>query len=252
MQKNSPEQTLQHYFEAPIWKIEIEEESGLIAIESRDAATHTASFSLFNFRTGECLFANIQVENSWWHGLDKVHAGTVFLHGYESENSPQHKGIIAISNTGEIKWQQFNLAIEGVTTAGLLVYYTSLQPRKLMLADPLTGQIQNQPVTNIPISYQHIRLPGILSSGTAVPTHLPENIEGPLLCLDYKELTCWSFHTKKNGGISQHLQIHRNDVIVLHDFLSQDIQKLNPEAFFLLSGYLFYVRNKVEIVSYLL
>src|SRR5690606_11169518 len=112
------------------------------AVESRDAGSRQTAFSVFNYQTGKVLLKEIRTESDWWWSLDRLHDDILFLHGYLSDNSPEHKGISAVDvYTGSIKWQNFQLTLENISDEGLIVYNPMLQPRKLQLASPQTGKI---------------------------------------------------------------------------------------------------------------
>ncbi|WP_149349002.1 DUF4905 domain-containing protein [Pedobacter sp. BS3] len=241
------QQTLKQTFSSLIWKLEIDEQHQHIAIETRDTGIHTAQFSLLNYSTGKVLFKDLALENNWWLGLDKAHHGLVFLHGYISQDSPQHRGIICLNAQGQIQWQQFNIALYDVYDKGLLVYDTAIQPRKLYTISADAGQ-RNQD-TAPAATPTGLVFPQIHQG--ELPGYIPGTVSGPVLTAMYNEKSIWAYHTRQNGRLSQELIIYGDGKILLHDKLGSDIQKPNPEAFFLQKNHLFCIRNKNEIVSYL-
>ena len=241
------QQTLKQTFNSLIWKLEIDEQHQHIAIETRDAETHTAKFSLFNYSSGEVLFKNLALANNWWLGLDKAYHGLVFLHGYISQDSPQHRGIICLNTNGQIQWQQFNIALYDVYDKGLLVYDTAIQPRKLYTISADTGQRNHD--TSPTTTPTTLLFPQIHPD--ELPGYIPGTISGPAIMASYHEKSIWAYHTQQDGCLNQELLIYGDGKILLHDKLSTDIQKPNPEAFFLQKNHLFFIRNKNEIVSYL-
>ena len=51
--------------------------------------------------------------------------------------------------------------------------------------------------------------------------------------------------------MQQRLIVYQQNSIFPDDIMSCGIQKLQPEAFFIKNNLLFYIRNKNELVSYL-
>jgi hypothetical protein len=245
--------TLSEKFEGIIWKIETDEVNQQIAIETRLPETKIVQFSVFNYRTGYRYLKEITTENNWWWNMDRIHQNKLFLHGYISENTPEHKGISAIEiESGEIKWQNFQLALEDISEEGLVVFNASLQPKKLQIASLESGQIIKSSASEyVPVS-RTITFPDIISL-TTIPYFLPSNIVGPVHHITHSGKNLWSFHTNNKQLFSQHLVISENGIVLLSDILASDIQKLNPEAFFIQRNQLFYIRDRNrEIVSYLL
>ena len=68
--------------------------------------------------------------------------------------------------------------------------------------------------------------------------------------LKISELEIICFHEKINHALQQRLIVYQGDKILHEDILISNIQKLQPESFFILNKQLIYIRNKDEIVSY--
>lgn len=244
--------SLSEKFNSIIWKIEIDENQGILAVETRDKDSHSAAFSSLNYKTGECYFKEQSTENSWWWGLDRAHAGLIYLHGYKSEGSPEHTGIIAWdAKTGTLNWQRFNYALHTITDQGLIVYNPAIQSARPELISPETGETIQAAVSANAAADRHLVFPKVYSS--PLPDFIPGNAVEPVLYLEHEGKSCWSFHVKDETGFTQKLIIAVNEEIILSDNLAAGIQKLNPEAFFMQKSYLFCIRNNnYEIASYLL
>lgn len=243
---------LKEKFKGIIWKVVLDEEGPIVAIETRDAENHISQYSAFNFQTGECLFKEQSVEGSWLWSLDKVHRGLVFLHSYITEQSPEHKGIIALNQNGTIEWQHYNKTLYVVSMEGLVTYDPRLQPRRLELLKPEDGTLMGSNIQEYTSYEQEIVLPDIIHHQAGLPSFLPANIEGPVWGLSINNKNCYAYHLKTGDSLTQQLIISQDDTILIQDNLEQNIQKLNPEAFFISRHTLFCIRDeKREIVSYL-
>ena len=65
MDKYTLKPSLSETFKGIIWKVETDDDGPVVAIETRNIADRQASYSAFNYKTGECLFKEISVEESW-------------------------------------------------------------------------------------------------------------------------------------------------------------------------------------------
>ncbi len=244
--------TLCEKFKGIIWKVETDSKLNIVAIETRDSENHTTAISAFDFSTGRCLFKELQVEDSWNWGLDRVAWGMVFIHGYTSEKSPEHKGIIALNERGEVAWQQHNKTLYTIGREGLIAYNPSVQPRTLELLSPYNGQMITYGIKEYDSVLRDIVVPEIVNKDAIRESLLSENISGPVLFASFNGRDIYSFHIATEKTFSQKLAIYEYDNIILSDIIAVNIQKFNPEAFFIEHNHLFCIRNnKQEFVSYL-
>jgi hypothetical protein len=233
-----------------VWKVEADSENGLVAVETRNPDDRTAAISAFDYRSGKCLFREFRVEDSWsWH-LDKIYRNTIFLHGYLSPQSPEHKGIIAITTAGSIAWQRFNQTLLRVTSKGLILFNPALQPRSYELTDE-AGNLAERNPANMESLVQPITLPQV--SGPEAFAHLlPHDVAGPVWSCTLPDTLILAFHTGVPGSFRQELRIFRGGELAGSEILAAAIQKMNPEAFFLIERHLFCIRGgNREFVSYL-
>ena len=244
--------SLSETFKGIIWKVETDDENSIVAIESRDISQRVSHFSAFDYATGKCLFKEIIVEDGWFWSLDRVHSGMIFLHSYVNQSNPEHKSIIAINCAGKIAWQQFHKTLYDVCEAGLIIYNPKIQPKTFDLISPVDGETVSAKAEGYTPVVRNILLPEIMSNLLPIRHLLPENIAGPVFFTEYNTKHILVFHTKYANLYNQQLIVYQHEAIILEDYLAQDIQKLNPEAFFIERNHLFYIRsNKQEFVSYL-
>lgn len=241
--------SLRQKFDGIIWKIETDDKLNIVAVEVRDADKHIAAFSAFDYASGKTLFKDITVADSWNWGLDRVSDGIVLLHGYMSEQTPEHKGMIAINGEGKTIWQHYNKTLHDVSPSGLITFNPSVQPLTFELTSSADGSTLQYGIEKpVPVS-RDIILPDI---STRQADSLPKNVAGPVLSCGLNGKTFFSFHLHQDNLFSQKLIITEGDKVILDEFLERDIQKINPEAFFIQHNHLFCIRNKKqEFVSYL-
>ncbi|WP_207426408.1 DUF4905 domain-containing protein [Pedobacter sp. SYSU D00535] len=239
-------------FAGIIWKIEVDEVNSVLALETRDIAEHRAAWSAFDLAAEKVLFKEIEVESGWNWSLDTVHQSMIFLHSYVTDQSPEHKGIIALNKEGKVEWQHFNRSLYGTAAEGVLVYNPNVQPRTLELLSTQTGALLKYGAVDSIHSARNITVPQVYDDPKLAPVTLKGEIAGPLFYVFFNQKHCYSYHIRTRGGFQQKLVIAEANTIILEENLTGDIQKLNPEAFFILQNHLFCIRGeKQEIVAYL-
>lgn len=252
MDKYTLKPSLSETFNSIIWKIETDATESIVAIETRNPSDRITHYSAYNYVTGECLFKEITVEDSWHWGLDKVHQGIIFLHSYVHESHPEHKGIIALNHEGNIAWQQFNKTLYDITDKGLLIYNPKIQPKTFELISVTDGsKIAAREEESIPVR-RNIIVPDILSDASFLNHLLPKNFIGPVFHKKFNNKDILVYHIKTGSLFTQQLAVYQDENLILEDNLALGIQKLNPEAFFIERNQLFCIRNnKQQFVSYL-
>lgn len=244
---------LQAKFNGIIWKVVTDPMCSVIAIETRDPKNRTANFSAFNFETGITFFKEVTVQDSWNWGLDRACHGFVYLHSYVNEKTPEHKAIIAIDESGIIAWQIYNRTLEDISGDGLIVYNPAMQEKRLELLNPASGVVENTNIRNLQPLNRTIYFPETTSSPSLMAKVAEKGtVVGPVSFLEHNGKECLSFHTAQNSILSQHLLIMSKDAVIHEEILEHNIQKLNPEPFYIEQDHLFCIRNnKAEIVAYL-
>jgi hypothetical protein len=237
-------------FTGQIWKLAIDEASGLLFAEVRNEESRTVSFAGVGLTDGINHFKDLSLPERWLSGLAGSFKGTLFLHGYQSAQSPAHKGITAVNGIdGEVLWANYIDAVHYISINGPLVYNTQVQPKKLFLADAATGKYIRpfDAAIDMPLQ-QKVFVPDIINDipeGFALP-------EGELMGnVHYLEHNCFrivSLHLLNNGTLKQLLLVSKNGILVYHDLLNAVIQKLQPESFIVYQNQLIYIKNKTELL----
>ncbi len=236
---------IEYRFSGLIWKMEVDVDNELIFVETRNTENHTAAFSSFNLKTGENYFTELVSQEKWLIGMEGSRRGMLFLHGYSSAQSPEHKAIIALdAYSGKQVWADYNLSAETFTTTGLLAADQRFQTKKTVLLDYQTGQILQKPDV-LKEEFQEITYPVMLFLPPENLTDLiADEITGEISCLNYNQYIIISLHTQKSGALQQHLFVIESNEIIYQDLLNEQIQKLQPEAFIVVKNHLIYLKNK--------
>jgi hypothetical protein len=249
--KNKLRPILSETFDGIIWKIEINEKQNLIAIESRSLESRKVSFSVINYNTGEILLKEQSFQEPWNLNLAYIDEKVLIIIIFNPSESPETRGIMSVNiQNAEVLWERYNLSLHQVNDFGLQVFDPKISPRRLSWINHLNGEIITE-VTNYEYIKQPILLPKVTNQITFPDFILKEELVGDLSVLHFRNQTIISFHEKINTKIHQRLIVYQDSGILIDEILIRDIQKLQPESFFIQKNHLFYVRNKNEIVSYL-
>ena len=237
-------------FNAQIWRLVIDSIAGLLFIETRNSDTREAKFSGIDLKSGNTNFTDFLSEEKWLTGIEGCYNGVLFLHGYQSAQSPVHKGIIALNSAkGHTLWHNYTHAIQCITVNGPIGYNTQLQPPKLLLLDSLNGSTIRQFDPDIDVGIDmEITVPELVElSDPALSLHVEGDIVGKIHYMEYNSFRIVSLHTLIKTELSQVLLIMQGSDLVYEDLLIGKIQKLQPEAFIMHRNQLIYIKNKVEL-----
>lgn len=241
---------IQQQFTGQIWKLLIDPVKELLFVETRDTENRIVSFSGFDMNTGTGNFLNISLDEKWLTGIEDCFNNVLFLHGYQSTQSPVHKGITAIdSATGNILWSNYNYAINHISVSGPVAYNTQIQPKKLFVLHAQNGAVLRPFNASVDKDIdQNIVLPHVVETlDTGMKQHFEGDKTGIIHYIEYNSFRIVSLHTLVNTRLSQVLLIMQGNNLVYRDLLNDEIQKLQPEAFIMQQNRLIYIKNKVEL-----
>jgi hypothetical protein len=110
-------------FNGTVWRLQIDGQTGIMAVELRNEQDKQTSFVSLNLITGEVYFNNLVIPERWLTGIEAVYNGIMLLHYYKHESGPEHKTIIAIdAKTSAEVWSNYNLAFDHLSVNGPVVY----------------------------------------------------------------------------------------------------------------------------------
>jgi hypothetical protein len=241
---------VQHQFKGQIWKMLIDPIKELLFVETRDVESRQVSFSGFDLNSGETTFTDLIPNEKWLTGMEGCFDGVLFLHGYESAQSPVHKGITAIDGaTGNILWNNYTYTIQHISASGPVAYNTQIQPPKLLVLNAQNGAtLLGFDVSVDTDQDQNIQVPHLIETlDTAFKAHIEGEVVGNIHYIEHNSFRIVSLHTLVKTDLSQILLIMQGEELVYEDLLLDEIQKLQPEAFIIQQNRLIYIKNKIEL-----
>ncbi len=229
-----------------------------MVIEVRDQPKRDVSFAALHYVDGKILWENFRLEESWWVDLSGIVDGKIFFTVYLDAQNPDTKGILVHdSRTRKLLWwnNDFSLlsigenAVTGVSTRLGNRVHTLDSTSGKECVDALTTPADTQAL--YPVQY---------SDGSehfnTVRTFLNEKLNlSPVLAFEYLEFNSRifvSYYVSENGLANYLLAIGPDGRVQLHEKLDEHLKGIGLDTFFVLSGCLFFVKNRVELVSYFL
>jgi len=221
-----------------------------LAVETRNTELKQVAFSAFNYITGKTYFKEKTFEEGWNLSLAFAGEENLILTGYKHLESPESKGVLSVNiRDGNLFWQRFNISLNQIHDDALQVYDSRLQPKKYTWLNHITAELIAAP-SEIKVN-SDIIFPKA-DNTFVIPAFVEHgSLAGELLILYFANKVFLSFHENEKGYFKQRIVVYQHDRVMIDDILISGIQKLQPEAFFMQRNYLFYIRNKEEIVSYL-
>jgi len=226
-------------------------------LETRDSKQKRVSFSALECESGKFLWRDVNFDEPWWVSLGAVSDDIVLFTVYLETNNPDRKGIFAyhIFDRGILWWNNdFSLVsvsgnkVEGVSSKyGFRNVILDLNSGK-EISGPIEPQGKNDDV---------IRPHQYLSEHeyfTTVKTFLEEKFNLlPVIALEYLEhdSTIFVSFYIQDGELANYLiLISADGKLLLNEKLDEHLKGIGMGTFFVLSGCVFFVKNKVELVSY--
>jgi hypothetical protein len=165
----------------------------------------------------------------------------------ESENLPTFKGIIAFNlYTQKIQWENYSIALQQQVQEGILVFNPKIFPRNFELLNPVNGQIiskiNSKEFSTLGVIYRNILLPEVINIDTE---------SSSVNLLNHNGLTIKSQLETHEGILKNSISIIKENQPMFKDYLNSNIQKPAFDTFFVWQDRLVYIKNKSEIVTYL-
>jgi len=255
-----PQIKFSHHFSGAIWATLAVPDKDILIIEVRDEVKFQVQFSALDFLNNQFLWKGITLKESWWIGLTAANDTTVLFHTYANKGNPDHKNLIALDIfTGNVRWE--------------IVEFSFFDWDDSEIAGHLTKDELNQATVNIKtgeltekgwtIKTANEKAGPIRPVGYFEGTPYFESVKEfvqkrtdyhPTKGIEYLEWKDWimvSMYIEESGSLANYLLVFGTDGEVLLEVkLGEKLPGLGTDTFFMLSGCLFLVKNKTELVAY--
>jgi hypothetical protein len=248
-----------HRFQGNIWNVVSIPDQEILLLEIRDQTKKIASFQALNYGTDTFLWRDFTLEEPWWVNLAGAHGNIVLFTIYLEQQNPDKKGLLAYDLlTQSLRWwnNDFSLiAIDQYVVSG-----HSMRLGKELLLDLQSGQEIARPSNGDKVVLQHIKAPVQYLEGsthfTTVKTFLDNKLNlsavAALEYLEYEAQILISYYVTENDLANYLIVLDHTGSVRLHEKLDEHLKGIGLDTFFVLSGCLFFVKNREELVSYFL
>jgi hypothetical protein len=248
-----------HNLNGIIWNTLADPVHNRLFLEIRDTLQKKVSFSALDLVSGAWFWENIIFDEPWWISLASVSYNVLLFTIYTDTNNPDKKSVIAfdISTQKTLWWQNdFSLSlVSGKIVFGLSSKYAVKEVAlDLFQGTPVSiNESDLEPEQNFPVirpfQYQpeseHFEtVRSFLDVKLNIKTTLP------IEYLEYDKFVCISVFEEKNGLANNLIVINEAGDLLLNETLGDDLKGIALDTFFILSGYLIFVKNKCALVSY--
>lgn len=233
--------------------------SNLLILEVRNEQRREVRFSAWDIGTNKFVWKDILFDETWWIGLTAATKEVLLLHIYQNTNNPDVKDLLAWDIFKQKKrWQRGNFLVS-VVSENYIQGRAMGENGEEVVVDITTGDfLQNKAVETVMLENIPLVKPFQYVDGTpyfeTVKTFLNSRFNIiPVGGVEYvEEQSCIfiSYHAAQDSLVNFLIVLTAEGSVILHEKLGERLKGLGFETFFILSGCLFFVRNKCELVSY--
>jgi hypothetical protein len=237
-----------------------EPENGLLFIETRDSENFQVSFSAFDSKSTQFLWREWSLDEKWLIGLLAANNDVLLLQRFANTGNPDKKSLIAINSRSKtVLWEVDDFSfynwdkqtIWGIRTSGEFPQ-AKIDVLSGMLSEAVWAQREVQSTTEIESPVQYVA--GTTHFETVkkfISHHVHQPIEMGVEYLEYNSFILSSVYFSETQGLANYLLVfNENGELVLKERLAEKVTGLGMGTFFILSGCLFFVKNRCELVAY--
>lgn len=258
-----------HAFSGQIWRMDPELTTGHIALEVRSPDQHTVRYALLHTDTPGLAWEDMDAGTGWYGGLLALHGDFLVIHGYSERPDPSADDtlIVASAISGDILWEIEHVRFLSFSGTETMTVFSTVEDGNPQLSVHLvSGEMEYLDPDNgaeiIPADPNNTK-------ALQLPLHYPEeNTHFGSLARLIAELTGhqaikeieyaeWgdcvviSYYLYSRDLLDNFLLIiDKEGNTLYHGVLSQGLQGLASDSFFLLDRKLFFIKNKNILCVY--
>lgn len=256
-----PEFNFSHRFPGVVWNTVAYPKEDLVLLEIRDTSHKQVTFSALNYKTNQFLWHDRKLDEPWWVNVSGIVNGVVLFTVYLDTANPDKKAVLAyMLEDLKLLWWHNDFSISAIHKNGIVGFTSKLGLKEVVLdvqsGKEYTGQegaetteMQNSGDVLKPVQYQE---------GTSyfetVKIFLAERLNFSVLnSLEYLETSSHiviSCYVKQDDLANYLIVLTLNGDLALKEILDSSVKGIGLDTFFAIGRSLFFVRNKMEFVSY--
>ncbi|HYF68000.1 MAG TPA: DUF4905 domain-containing protein [Ohtaekwangia sp.] len=256
-----PEFNFSHRFSGVVWNTVAYPKEDLVLLEIRDTSHKQVTFSALNYKTNQFLWHGRKLDEPWWVNVSGIVNGVVLFTVYLDTANPDKKAVLAYTLEDlKLLWWHNDFSISMICENSIVGYTSKLGLKEVVLQVQSgkeyaaherteTREVQISGEVLKPVQY----LEGMPYFET-VKIFLAERLNFLVLnSLEYLETSSYiaiSCYVKHNELANYLIVLTLNGDLALKEILDPAVKGIGLDTFFAIGRSLFFVRNKMEFVSY--
>lgn len=246
-----------HVFEGVVWNMMASSSDGILILEVRNSEKKKVVFSALETRTGKFLWRDKGFDEPWWINLGAVSDQVIVFTVYLETNNPDKKGVFAYDIIADkmLWWNNdFSLisAANGIVKGSSSKYGFRNLALDIKTGMELPGEHQEQQnATDVIRPHQYLSDHEYFNT---VKIFLEQKFNlTPVVALEYLEhdsIVFISFYVQERELANYLIMISTDGNLLLKEKLDEQLKGIGLGTFFILSGCVFFVKNRAELVSY--
>lgn len=254
---SSIEFNFSHVFEGIVWNTIASSENGILFLEVRNNEQKRVTFSALDIKTGEFLWRDVLFDEPWWISLSASSGEFLIFTIYLETNNPDKKGVFAYHiDKRKIVWWNNDFSITSLAD-GQVFGVTSKYGTRSIVLDLASGREIGAGENTVKMNDAVIRPHQYLDDNeyfATVKTFLSRKFNfTPVIALEYMEhdsIIFISFYIQDAELANYLLIVSADGEELMKEKLDEHLKGIGMDTFFVLSGCVFFVKNKVELFSY--
>ena len=246
-----------HVFEGVIWNMLVSQGDGILVLEVRDSQRKKVTFSALESQTGKFIWRDKSFDEDWWINLGAISNNVVVFTVYLETNNPDKKGVFAYHIFEDrMLWWNNDFSLVSVSNGIVEGISYKYGVQKLIL-DIMTGKEVSEKGREQQVATDVIRPHQYLSEHSyfnTVKIFLEQKFNlSPLKALEYLEhdsIIFISFYVQEVELANYLIMISADGNLLVKEKLDEQLKGIGLDTFFILSGCVFFVKNRAELVSY--
>ncbi len=247
-----------HRFAGTIWNIVAHPERAMLIIEARDEESKTVRFSAYDIGSDAFLWKDLEMEEKWWVNVSAVAGDVVLFTIYVDGQNPDRKSVVALDLiTRNMLWWRNNFAFSAVSDN--IVQGADTQAGMKFLAldvrtgEPLEfrGELPGKENFLLRRPLQYLQESGHFET-VAQFLKMKLGVQA-ISAIEYLEaggFVVMSFYADKGSLANYLFVVDQTGTMCLSEKIGEQLKGIGLDTFFLFAGYLIFVKNKRELVSY--
>ena len=247
----------------------------ILIIETRNDQKFQAQFSALDLKCGKFIWENLMLKETWWIGMTAASERTLLFHTYVNKGNPDHKNLIAFNIFDQkIRWEIEEFSFFDWSDSEILGYSTKdelIQATISIENGTLTEKAwEIKPKGELEGTKRPVLYADGVSHFETIKRFLLQKVQLHILkAVEYLEYGEWiivsvyieeeasllrrspeSFEPGRQSLANYLFVFDNKGEMLLREKLGENLQGLGVDTFFMLSGCLFLVKNKSELVVY--